>query len=183
MLSSGPAARSAPTPQLVSLFRSSDRMQEVFGPKKKPRDSPAPGLPSLTSPPTPVETQRYIGLCPNKSEAPALPATALTANSVSSGSVSWPEPLPPPLRLCREGRPGTRFFGLRVMARRCGKMIEAPEVCARDTRQSSLGTGGRVERAYLPPTHQTLVLAPNGWVGDRDGRPGARCSRPAISGT
>jgi hypothetical protein len=41
----------------------------------------------------------------------------------------------------------------------------------------------RLNGAYLPPTHQTLVVAPNGWVDDRDGRSGARLSRPATSGT
>ena len=40
----------------------------------------------------------------------------------------------------------------------------------------------RLNGAYLPPTHQTLVVAQNGWVDDRDGRSGARLSRPAISG-
>jgi hypothetical protein len=35
VLSSGTALRSA-RPQLGSLFRSFDRMQEVFGPKEKP---------------------------------------------------------------------------------------------------------------------------------------------------
>ena len=48
---------------------------------------------------------------------------------------------------------------------------------------SSPGLAEGLSGVYLPPTHQTLVLAPNGWVGDRDGRPGARLSRPAISGT
>jgi hypothetical protein len=44
------------------------------------------------------------------------------------------------------------------------------------------GSGGGLSGAYLPPTHQTLVLAPTGWVDDRDGT-GARRSRPAISWT
>ena len=60
-------------------------------------------------------------------------------------------------------------FGLRLMARQCGKMIEAPDVCPMRCAPILAGTGG----AYLPPAHQSLVLAPNGWVDDRDGEVGA----------
>jgi hypothetical protein len=46
-------------------------MQEVFGAKKKPRDSPALGFRHSRThfPSDPHRQQRYIGLCPNKSGA------------------------------------------------------------------------------------------------------------------
>jgi hypothetical protein len=142
-------------------------MNEVFGPKKKPRDSPAPGPPSLTHslPTDPRRRQRYIGLCPNKSEATALPSyRAHRQSSISSrrrrgqcganvrtarmipanftGGVArvvalarltfmhsqFGEPQDDFLGATdpRAGRQcGVSPFGLRLMARQCGKIIEA----------------------------------------------------------
>jgi hypothetical protein len=96
VLSSGTALRSA-RPQLGSLFRSFDRMQEVFGPKKKPRDSPAPGLRHSRThfPSDPVDSNDTSDCVQIRVKPRPSPATALTANSVSSGSLAWPEPLPP----------------------------------------------------------------------------------------
>ena len=68
-------------------------------------------------------------------------------------------------------------FGLRLMARQCGKMIEAPDVCPMRCAPILAGTGG----AYLPPAHQSLVLAPNGWVDDRDGEVGSGRSDEAAA--
>jgi hypothetical protein len=60
--------------------------QDAVGPKKNAQGQPRPWA-SVTHHPLPSDPrrqQRYIGLCPNKSVAPALPSfTALTANSVS----------------------------------------------------------------------------------------------------
>jgi hypothetical protein len=71
-------------------------------------------------------------------------------------------------------------FGLRLMARQCGKMIEAPDVCP-IARQSWQGLAEGLSGAYLPPAHQSLVLAPNGWLMIGTGRSGARRSDEAAA--
>jgi hypothetical protein len=47
--------------------------------------------------------------------------------------------------------------------------------------RANTGTRGRVERGLSPSHSSNPSLAPFGWVDDRDGRPGARLSRPAAS--
>jgi len=52
----------------------------------------------------------------------------------------------------------------------------------RDEMPASLGLAGGLSGTYLHPTHQPQSTAQPAWVDDRDGRPRARLSRPAISG-
>ena len=177
-------------------------MQEVFGPKKKPRDSPAPGLSSLTHslPLRPRRQQRYIGLCPNKSEDPGPPQLPRSPRIAYLSSNELTRPFHPAADAasvwgptsgqqadtdelhgwgCTSCRPCTANihalaqsgirratfwelptlvladrwvspFGLRLMARQCGKMIEAPDVCSMNCAPILAGTGGRVERGLSP---------------------------------
>jgi hypothetical protein len=49
------------------------------------------------------------------------------------------------------------------------------------TTNHEMVTGGRVERSLSPFHSSNPGHAPTGWVDDRDGRSGARLSRPALT--